>query len=261
MNSHFSLLELVCEQYICTLLLNAPPLNIITQQLLDELDEAFSLLEQETELRVVVIGSALSNIFCAGADIKAFVSWTGESGRDACLHGSRVFHRISQFPKPVLCAVSGSAFGGGLELAMACDIRIFDEKAQVALSECTLGMQPGFGGTQRAPRLMGSGFAKRMMFTGETVDTQTALRVGLADEAAPAGQCLQVAQNMARTIAKRAPIAVAQIKKSVTYAMDHPLQRGLNFENRGIALLCDTEDKQEGAVAFTQKRPPVFRGI
>ena len=260
MNSHFSKLELVCERYICTLLLNAPPLNIITRQLLDELDEAFDLLEQETELRVVVVGSALPNIFCAGADIKAFLSWTGESGRDACLHGSRVFQRISQFPKPVLCAVSGNAFGGGLELAMACDIRIFDEKAQVSLPECTLGMQPGYGGTQRAPRLMGPGFAKRMLFTGEAINAQTALRVGLADEAAPAGKCLQSAQDMARTIAQRAPIAVTQIKKSIAYAMDHSLQRGLSFENRGIALLCETQDKQEGAAAFTQKRPPVFQG-
>lgn len=261
MNSHFSKLELLCEQYICTVLLKAPPLNIITRQLLDELDEAFRLLEQESELRVVVIGSALPNMFSAGADIKAFTSWTGKSGRDACLHGSNVFQRIARFPKPVVCAVSGNAFGGGLELAMACDIRIFDENIRVSLPECSLGMQPGYGGTQRAPRLMGPSFAKRMMFTGEAIDAKTALRVGLADETAPAGKYLQAAQNMAHTIAQRAPMAVAQVKKSVSYAMDHPLERGLSFENRGIALLCDTQDKQEGAAAFVQKRAPVFHGI
>lgn len=261
MNSHFSKLELSCEQYICTVLLKAPPLNIITRQVLDELEEALRLLEQENELRVVVVSSALPNIFCAGADIKAFASWTGESGRAACLHGSNVFQRIARFPRPVLCAVSGNAFGAGLELAMACDIRIFDENAQVSLPECTLGMQPGYGGTQRTPRLMGPGFAKRMLFTGEAIDAQTALRVGLAEELAPAGHCLQAAMDMARTIAQRAPMAVAQIKKSVSYAMDHSLEKGLSFENRRIALLCETQDKQEGAAAFVQKRTAVFRGI
>lgn len=261
MEDQFLHLELAWAEHVCTVLLKAPPLNIITRQLLDELNGAFRMLEQESELRVVVVSSTLPNIFCVGADIKAFADWTGESGRDACLYGSRVFHRIAQFPQPVLCAVNGNAFGGGLELAMACDIRIFDERAKVSLPECTLGMQPGYGGTQRAPRLMGPGFAKRMMFTGEAIDAQTALRVGLADELAPTGTCLQATQDMAHTIARRAPIAVAQIKKSVAYAMDHPLERGLAFENRGIALLCETQDKQEGATAFIQKRPPEFHGL
>lgn len=260
MNILFSRIRLSYENRTATLLLQSPPLNIITQPLLAELEQAFRLLAGEPELRVVVLGSAVPDIFCAGADIKAFVSWTAESGQAACQYGAQVFQKIAGFPRPVICAVSGNAYGGGLELAMACDIRIFDENALVSLPECSLGMQPGYGGTQRAPRLMGPGFAKRMMFTGEPVDAQTALRVGLADETAPAGQCLQTAQAMARIIAQKAPAAVAQVKKSTAYAMEHTLEDGLAFENQGVALLCETQDKQEGAMAFVQKRPPVFSG-
>ena len=252
---------LVCteEKGVCTLLLNAPPVNVITRALLEELDEAFQTLEFHTDLRAVVLSSDLPKLFCAGADIKQFQTWTSATGSENCRFGSQVYRRIERFPRPVLCAVNGSAFGGGLELAMACDVRIFDERARVALPECTLGMQPGYGGTQRLPRLVGPGFAKKMMYTGLPITAQEALRAGLADELAPAGGSLDAALELAQTIARRAPIAVAQIKKSVACAMEHGLEEGLRFENRGIALLCGTGDKQEGAQAFVEKRPPVFR--
>lgn len=130
---------LVCteEKGVCTLLLNAPPVNVITRALLEELDEAFQTLEFHTDLRAVVLSSALPKLFCAGADIKQFQTWTSATGSENCRFGSQVYRRIERFPRPVLCAVNGSAFGGGLELAMACDVRIFDERARVALPECT----------------------------------------------------------------------------------------------------------------------------
>ena len=167
---------LVCteEKGVCTLLLNAPPVNVITRALLEELDEAFQTLEFHTDLRAVVLSSALPKLFCAGADIKQFQTWTSATGSENCRFGSQVYRRIERFPRPVLCAVNAA-----LELA--------------------------------------------------------------------------------QTIARRAPIAVAQIKKSVACAMEHGLEEGLRFENRGIALLCGTGDKQEGAQAFVEKRPPVFR--
>lgn len=166
MNQRFQLLSCKQEDGVCTLLLNAPPLNIITRALLSELDEAFQALEFQAGLRAVVLSSALPRIFCAGADIKQFRAWTNTTGAENYLFGSRVYRRIEQFSRPVICAVNGNAFGGGLELALACDIRIFDPQAQVSLPECSLGMQPGYGGTQRLPRLVGPAYAKKMMFSG-----------------------------------------------------------------------------------------------
>ena len=259
MDQSFQLLSCSLEDGVCILLLNAPPLNIITRALLTELDQAFQALEFQAGLRAVVLSSALPRVFCAGADIKQFRAWTSSTGSENCRFGSRVYRRIEQFPHPVLCAVNGNAFGGGLELALACDIRIFDLKAQVSLPECTLGMQPGYGGTQRLPRLIGPGRAKKLLFSGLPIAAQEAFEIGLADQLAPDGGSLETALELARTIAQRAPIAVSQIKKSVDFAMEHPLEEGLVYENRGIALLCGTRDKQEGADAFVEKRPPVFR--
>lgn len=261
MNSDLQTISLTWDGPVARVLLHAPPVNIITRQMLEDLSDVFSALERHPGLRCVILSSALPNIFCAGADIKAFQAWDSHLGQAECLFGSQVFDRIARFPCPVICALNGNAFGGGLELALACDIRIFDERAAVALPECSLGMQPGYGGTQRLPRLVGPGFARRMMFTGDSVNAQTALRVGLADELAPGGQCLEQALSMAHTIARRAPIAVAQIKKSVAFSMGHSLRDGLAFENQGISILCGTRDKQEGACAFTEKRDADFQGI
>lgn len=246
------------EQGVGTVLLNAPPLNIITHEFLEDLDTVFQSIEQRNTVRAVVLSSALPKIFCAGADIKQFQRWTSTAGSENCMFGSRVFRRIEQYDKPVICAVNGNAFGGGMELAMACDIRIFDEQSRISLPECNLGMQPGYGGTQRLPRLVGSSYAKKLIFSGLPITAQEALRVGLADELAPAGSSLTAALGLARTIAQRAPIAVTQVKKSISYAMDHSVDDGILFENQGIYMLCGTADKQEGADAFVEKRSPVF---
>lgn len=260
MKEDFQHLAVTVEGGVDTVLLRSRPLNIITRPLLEELDMAFQNLEFETGLRAVVLSSGLPGIFCAGADIKQFQSWTSTTGSENCMFGAQVFQRIACFPRPVLCAVNGNAFGGGLELAMACDIRIFDEDIQVSLPESSLGMQPGYGGTQRLPRLVGPSYAKKLMMTGLPITAQEALRVGLADQLGPAGGgSLETALEMARVIAHRAPIAVARIKKSVEYAMEHCLDEGIVYENRGISLLCGTRDKQEGASAFVEKRPPQFQ--
>lgn len=258
MNREFRYLVYTREGGVGTLLLRAPPLNIITRALLEELNAAFQTLEHDPELRAVVLGSALPEAFCAGADIKQFRAWTSATGSENCRFGARVYHRIARFPHPVLCAVNAGAFGGGLELAMACDIRIFEEHITVSLPECALGMQPGYGGTQRLPRLAGPGFAKLIMYTSLPVTAQRAFQAGLADALAPRGGGLAAAQEMARTIARRAPMAVARVKQSVAYAMEHGIEDGLEFENRGITLLCATDDKREGADAFLAKREPEF---
>lgn len=259
MKQNYQFLSIQQDEHIYTLLLQAPPLNIITRELLQELDEAFQELELQPDLRAVILSSSLPQIFCAGADIKQFCSWNGTTGSESTLYGSRVFLRIEQFPHPVLCAVNGPAFGGGVELALACDIRIVDPRAQMSLPECSLGMQPGYGGTQRLPRIVGPSCAKKLMFSGQPISAQEAFRVGLADELSAEGGSLEAALNLAKTIAGQAPIAVSCIKKSVHFAMEHPIEEGIIFENHGIAMLCETKDKAEGAKAFLEKRPPVFR--
>ena len=255
-----SLLSVTVQMGVGTVLLQSEPLNILTRDLFVELDETFQALELEPDLRAVILSSAFPDIFCAGADIKQFQSWTGITGSESCLFGAQVLQRIARFPRPVICAVNGNAFGGGVELAMACDIRIFDETVQISLPESGLGMQPGYGGTQRLPRLVGPSYAKKLLMTGLPISAQEALRVGLADQLSLAGGCLNAARELAQVIAQRAPLAVACIKKSVDYAMEHSLEDGLSYENRGIGFLCETQDKQEGAAAFIEKRAPHFWG-
>ena len=193
-----------------------------------------------------------------GADIKAFQFMGAEENRKISLRGGALYNRIENFPAPVICVVEGVAFGGGLELALACDIRIFGEKAKVGLPEVGLGIIPGYGGSQRLPCIVGEGEAKRMLFTGATVRVEEAYRIGLAQQVVPVGEGVNAALEMAKTISRHGPLAVAAAKRCV-HAARGDRAVGMAYETEQGVYTFTTEDKVEGMTAFIEKRPAEFK--
>ena len=170
------------------------------------------------------------------------------------------FRRIETCGKPVIAAIQGFALGGGCELAMACTIRIASERARLGQPEVKLGLVPGYGGTQRLPRLVGKGAALKLLLTGDMVGAEEAFRIGLVDEVVPAEALMSRAETLARAIAQQAPLAVAACLRAVDRGYDLPLDAGLDFEASLFGLACATEDKAEGTRAFLEKRAPVWQG-
>lgn len=246
------------EDHIALVTIDSKPVNSITPQMMDDFESVFKALEEDMEVRAVVVASGLEKIFVAGADINQFTGWKKQDGIDVTTRGHEVFNLIANLRVPVICAVNGIAFGGGLELALACDIRVMDKKAKVGLPETGLGIVPGYGGTQRLPRLVGTGMAKKMILTADPISGEEAYRIGLGEVLAEPGESLTVAMEMAKKICSRAPFAVEGGKKCVNYTVDHSLEEGSAYEIQCVGMLADTEDKTEGADAFLGKRPPNF---
>jgi enoyl-CoA hydratase/carnithine racemase len=246
------------EDSIAILTIDNPPVNSITPQVIDDLEEAFLELGEKENLRAVVLASVLEKVFVAGADINQFVTWKKQDGIDVTTRGHHVLKMIEDFDKPVVCAINGIAFGGGLELALACDIRVMDERAKVGLPETGLGIIPGYGGTQRLPRLVGPGMAKLMIYTGKPITAKQAGEIGLAEIVTETGKCLENAKSIAEQIATQAPIAISTAKKAVAVAMEYGLEQGIDFEIQSVGYLAGTDDKTEGAQAFLEKRPAIF---
>jgi enoyl-CoA hydratase/carnithine racemase len=228
-------------------------------QFIDELELAVDELSKAKGLRAVVIASGIEKVFVSGADIREFLHGKKADIMAVSARGIALLDKLAGLPCPVICAINGVAFGGGLELALACDIRIMDKEAKVGLPEVGLGIAPGYGGTQRLPRLVGAGAAKRILFTGATVGAEEAYRIGLAEALAEPGQALADAKKLAARISEKAPRAVAMEKHLVDYGMAHTLAEGLAREIEKGSDLFDTEDKTEGMTAFLEKRKPVFR--
>lgn len=245
---------LTVDASIAVLTLNRPDkLNALTPAMLARLEAVAAQLEQDTRVRVVLLRGE-GRAFCVGADIHA---WTAlqplQMWRQWIRDGHRVFERIARLPQPVIAAVHGFAFGGGLELALAADLRIASEETVMALPEVTLATVPGWGGTLRLPAAIGAGRAKRMIYTGERIDAATAERWGLIEEVAPAGELDARARELASTIARNAPAAV-QLAKQIIDGSTAAL------EGLAGALSATTQDAQEGLAAFRERRPPTFRG-
>jgi enoyl-CoA hydratase len=222
------------------------------------LEQTFVELEQNSDLRAVILTSGLAKIFIAGADIKQFVDAGAAQNNALATRGHQVLGRIEDFAHPVICAINGIAFGGGLEIALACDLRVIDKKAKVGLPESGLGIIPGYGGTQRLTHLVGAGAARRILYSGEAVGAEEAYRIGLAEVLAEPGECLAEAKKLAAQIGGKAPLAVAADKKCVRFALEHPLSEGLKFETKLGNELFETQDKHEGMTAFLEKRKPEF---
>ncbi len=243
------------------LTINRPDkLNAISNELTDELKQLLDEIEQDRDLRVLVVTGAGDKAFVAGADIKELVDRDALVGREVSRTRQNLFSRIENLPVPVIAAVNGYALGGGLELALACSIRICSENAQFGAPEVKLGIIPGDGGTQRLPRLVGAGRAMEMILTGDFIDAQEAYRIGLVNRVVPIEELRNSALELAGKIAKRPPLAVRYAKEAVNRSQEGDSVAGYALESYLHALTCTTEDKKEGVSAFLEKRKGKFKG-
>jgi enoyl-CoA hydratase len=208
---------------------------------------------------VVLIGTG-ERAFCAGSDVKEFESLQGRVGEGKLLLEKAVYRRLARLPVPTIAAIQADALGGGLELALCCDLRVADERAKLGLPEVRLGVMPGSGGTQRLPRIVGIAKAKELILMGEIIGASDALEIGLVNRVAAAGQTLDEAMKMAETIAERGPLAVREAKQALDLAGDMPLDEGLARELDASERIFASRDMLEGAQAFFEKRPPRFTG-
>jgi enoyl-CoA hydratase len=235
-------------------------LNALNLQSMTELEQVFLDIRQNDAVRAVILTGAGEKAFVAGADIRELASLSPQEGEQMAARGQRIFHLIENCGKPVIACINGFALGGGCELALACTLRIASTSARLGQPEVKIGIIPGYGGTQRLPRLVGKGAALKMILTGEAITAAEALRVGLVDEVVEPGQLMERTEQIAQTIAGVAPLAVRDSIRAVNAGYDLPLSSGLELEAALFGLTCSTSDKAEGARAFLEKRPPVWTG-
>jgi enoyl-CoA hydratase len=254
---------LLCEieQQIATITLNRPRvLNALNAKVFSELRDCFSDLARDTDVRVILITGAGEKAFAAGADINELAATNRVTGRALARRGSSIFRQIETCGKPVIALINGFALGGGCELALAATIRISSESAKLGQPEVKLGLIPGYGGTQRLPRLVGQSAALKLLLTGEMISAQAALQIGLVDEVVPPERLLERGKELAHTIAALAPLAVAGCIEAVYKGADRSLDAALGLEAAIFGRLCGTADKAEGTKAFLEKRSPVWSG-
>ncbi len=235
-------------------------LNALNHATITELDRAFSALADDPAVRVVVLRGAGDKAFVAGADITEIRDQSPVEARGFSRAGQALMSRIADFEKPVIAAINGYALGGGLELALACHLRLASERAKLGLPEIKLGIMPGFGGSQRLARLIGPTRALELMLTGEPVDAATAHAFGIVNHVVSADQLEDRVDELANGLARSAPEAVRGILQSVRQGLDGPLEAGLALETARFALCCATDDMKEGTGAFLEKRSPKFSG-
>lgn len=239
---------------------NPASLNALNTKTLTQLDRIFKDLQGNREVKGVVITGGGEKSFVAGADINEFQEINRDTAAAFMARGQRIFDQIEDFDRPVIAAINGFALGGGNELAMCCDIRIAAENALFGQPEVNLGIIPGYGGTQRLPRLIGPGKAKEIILADERISAQEALRIGLVERVVPKGQALEEAKKLMKKIIAKGPVAVKMVKKAINQGLKMSLKDGLNLEAECEAICFGTEDKNEGVKAFLEKRPPQFRG-
>ena len=247
------------EDSIAFITLNRPKaLNALNTETLGELDAAVSAAGKDENVKVIVI-TGEGRAFVAGADISQMRGLTVQEGRDMTILGQEVFTRIENLDKPVIAAVNGFALGGGCELAMACDIRVTSDKAKFGQPEVNLGIIPGYGGTQRLPRLVGKGAAKYLIFTGEMISAEEAFRIGLADKVVPAEELMDSVIALAKVIMSKAPIAIKMAKHAINNGLNVDLKSGVAYEAEAYTTTFSTEDRVEGMSAFLEKRQAEFK--
>jgi enoyl-CoA hydratase len=235
-------------------------LNALNAQTVAEIGQAFDAARDDDGVKAVILTGGGEKAFVAGADINELAKMTPLSGKATASKGQSVFFDIERFPKPVIAAINGYALGGGCELALACHIRIASETAQIGLPEVTLGIIPGYGGTQRLARLVGKGKALEIICTADRVGAAEAEKIGLVNKVVPADQLMTVAEEMARNIASRGPVAVRCAIEAVMSGSEMPFEEGQFLEATLFGLLCATEDMKEGMKAFLEKRAANFTG-
>jgi enoyl-CoA hydratase len=246
---------------VAVVTMNRPrALNALNSEQLDRLGAAIRAIAQDRTVRAVILTGAGDRAFAAGADIKEMVELTAAEGLAFGRKGQAVTNAIELLPQPVIAAVNGYAFGGGCELAIACDLRLAAETARFAQPEVGLGIPPGWGGTQRLPRLVGPSFAAEMIYSGRQVNAQEALRIGLVNAVHPLDQLMAAARELATQIATNSPVAVRAAKRLIATACAGDLGAGLAAEVAAFAAAFAAPDRREGMRAFIEKRPALFSG-
>lgn len=249
------------EESIATLTINRPnKLNALNKKTLEEISRALEELRSRTDIRVIILTGSGEKAFVAGADIAEFSSFSVSEGRALSADGHvKVFDKVQNFPKPIIAAVNGFALGGGLELSMAAHIRVASESARMGLPEVTLGLIPGYGGTQRLPQLVGKGRAMEMIFTGGMVNAQDAYRMGLVNHVVSPGSLMSFCKELAEKISKNSPTAIEAAIKAVNFGFEEGMD-GFEKEIDEFGSCFGSEDFKEGTTAFLEKRKPFFKG-
>lgn len=234
--------------------------NCLNLETLLSLREWITSLCSDKETRVVLVTGSGDKAFCTGADLKERRTLTPQQVEHYIRTIRDTFTELEKIPKPVIAAINGLALGGGTELALACDLRVMSESAQMGLTETSLGIIPGAGGTQRLPRLVGKGIAKELIFSARRILSDESLRIGLVNRVVPADHLMPAALSLAQQIAEQAPLALAQAKYAIDYGLEVDQATGLAMESHAYQLLIPTKDRLEGLEAFREKRKPVYRG-
>jgi enoyl-CoA hydratase len=235
-------------------------LNALNGATIEDLRTAFHELKHDASIRVVILTGAGEKAFVAGADIGELAKQDPVSGKEMALRGQNVLNLIENLGKPVIACVNGFALGGGCELALACTMRLASDNARFGQPEVKLGILPGYGGTQRLPRLVGKGLAMQMVLSGEMITAQEAHRIGLVNDVTPAAELIARAEAIAAKIIANAPLAVQYCMEAVNKGMEMTLAEGLFLEAALFGVCCATEDKKEGTTAFLEKRTAAFKG-
>ena len=255
-------IRLAVEGPIAVVTVDRPKaLNALNTATLDQLEEALTTVAGKPELRGVIVTGAGEKAFVAGADIAEMVNLTTEQALAFSARGHRVFDALERLSCPTVAAVNGFALGGGCELALACDLIYAAENARFGLPEVSLGIIPGFGGTQRLTRAVGRGRAKELIFTGDMIDAARAKDIGLVLDVVPASKLLDHCRAVIERIAKKGPLAVARAKRVIAEGADRSLADGNELEREAFAALFPSADRKEGMAAFLAKRPAAFRGV
>jgi enoyl-CoA hydratase/carnithine racemase len=253
------------EEQVAVLTIDHPPVNSFNKQVVTELDAAIDALLADDAVKAIVITGGGTNAFVAGADIpeiKELLSHPEGGYAEAAAfikRGQELFLKIERSPKPIIAAINGFCLGGGLELAMSCHMRICSDRARMGQPEINLGIIPGWGGTQRLPRIIGKGKAIELILTGDMLTAQQALSLNLVNKVVPDGAVLKEARGLARKIVTKSKFPVAAALKAINDGLQRPIEEGLQIEAEQFVGLADTEDIREGVSAFLEKRQPSFK--
>lgn len=246
---------------IATITINRPKaLNALNEETIQEILSTLDDAEKDENIRVIIITGAGDRAFSAGADINMLKAGGALEVRRTAQLGQKMTNKVEDLEKPVIAAINGYALGGGLELAMACDLRIASEKARLGQTEINIGLIPGWGGTQRLPRFVGKGLAKEMIFTGKMIDAKTAEQHGLVNKVVPADQLKSAVEELATELVNKPPVAIKLAKELINNSTESNLRIGITNESEAFCILGSTEDFKEGTAAFLEKRKPKFKG-
>ena len=248
------------ENQLAIITINRPPVNALSLEVVEELSGILADLRSDAGVKALIITGAGPKAFIAGADITQFQQGDLATVEKFIRRGQEVFEELETYPKPVVAAINGVCLGGGNELAMACDLRLAAESARFGQPEVNLGIIPGWGGTQRLPRLVGKTVAMEILFLGQMIDAREAWRIGLVNQVVPDAELLAKAKELGQRLAAQPPLALAAMKKAVRDGLDTTLDQGLELEVKAFLQVYQTEDAKEGVNAFLSKRKPEFKG-